>query len=62
MGAVAVAVLRLPWPPVVVTLLLTLGAGVTTTPLITVSVVISHLIVQSLRAGEPAEEPTASPA
>ena len=47
MGAVAVAVLRLPWPPVVVTLLLTLGAGVTTTPLITVSVVISHLVLNA---------------
>jgi H+/Cl- antiporter ClcA len=62
MGAIVVATLRLPLAAVIVTLLLTSGAGLTTTPLIIVAVLISHLIVQSLRAGEPAEEPTASPA
>jgi H+/Cl- antiporter ClcA len=62
MGAIVVATLRLPLAAVIVTLLLTSGAGLTTTPLIIVAVLISHLIVQSLRAREPAEEPTASPA
>ena len=62
MGAVVVAVLRLPPAAVIVTLLLTSDAGVSTTPLIIVAVVISYLIVQSLRAREPAEQPTASPA
>lgn len=62
MGAVVVAVLRLPLAAVIVTLLLTSSAGVTTTPLIIVAVVISHLIVQTLRARAAAEEPTPAPA
>lgn len=61
MGAVVVAVLRLPLAAVVVTLLLTSGAGATATPLIIIAVVISHLIVQTLRARESADEPVASP-
>jgi H+/Cl- antiporter ClcA len=62
MGAIVVAVLRLPLAAVIVTLLLTSGAGASATPLIIIAVVISHLIVQTLRSRESVEEPAAAPA
>ena len=62
MGAVVVAVLRLPLAAVIITLLLTSGAGASVSPLIILAVVISHLIVQNLRVRSDREEAAASPA
>lgn len=50
MGATIAAVLRLPLASVVIALVLTSSAGAAASPLIIVTVVISHLVVQGLFA------------
>jgi hypothetical protein len=50
MGAATVAMLRLPLSSVVLALILTSQAGITTAPLIIVAVVVAYITVLSLSA------------
>jgi hypothetical protein len=50
MAAMAVSILRLPLSAVVLTLLLTVGAGVATAPLVITSTVVAYIATLSLSA------------
>jgi hypothetical protein len=64
MGAMAVSILRLPLSSVVLAMLLTSSAGVATSPIIIVAVVVAYITIESLSPaspGSPARAPSTAP-
>jgi len=58
--SIAVSILRLPLSSVIIALLLTSRAGLATTPIIIVSVVVAYITTETLSAARP--EPEQAPA